>query len=176
MISGVAILSFISISTIHALALQHKNDETFIMPTPTIHGEPSKALGPTTTITPSTRTSTHLYLPVTFEPPDILGIGDVSGFYGPGACSVWFISIVASWCRVLRASEDKFDPNTSMFLFTTNWAAVDLFRTVHSIESIPKDLPSHNKESDKLRATLAAAFNVTFWGTFHTAFGYTNLV
>jgi hypothetical protein len=168
MIGRVAILSFISISTIHALALQPKNDETLITPTPVIQGEPSKVPGPpTTTTTPSTRTSTHLYLPVTFEPPDILGIGDVSGFYGPGAWSVWFISIVASWCRVLRASEDKFDPNTSMFLFTTNWAAVDLFRTVHSIESISKGLPSHNKESDKLRATLAAAFNVAFWGTFH---------
>jgi hypothetical protein len=168
MICRVLILSFISISTIQALPLQPKNNESFIVSTQVIHGEPRKTPGtPTTTTMPSTHTSTHLYLPVTFEPPDILGIGDVSGFYGPGAWSGWFILIVASWCRVLRASEDKFDPNTSIFLFTTNWAAVDLFRTMNSIEKISKDSPSHNKESDKLRATLAATFNVTFWGTFH---------
>jgi hypothetical protein len=169
----VLLLSLILVPPFHALVLPQKHLETLHAPSTINSGIPSKTAGSlattSLTIAPaiSTDTATYLYLPITSEAPDILGIGEISGFYGPGAWAGWFILIVSSWCRVLRASVERFDPNTLIFLFTTNWAAIDLLRTTRSMGEISKALPSDKDQTNKLKGTLGAAFNVTFWGTTH---------
>jgi hypothetical protein len=123
--------------------------------------------------TPSTDTDgPALYLPVTTESPDVLGMREVSGFYGPGSWAGWFLSIAASWSRLLRASEERFDPNTWTYLLGTNWAAVGLFRGIRLAQSIPRDSLTYEADLNKLQGSLGAAFNVTFWGTFHASIQY----
>ncbi|KAJ5498591.1 hypothetical protein N7453_007642 [Penicillium expansum] len=113
-----------------------------------------------------------VYLDVTSEPPDILGIGNVSGFYGPGSWAGWFLSIVASWWRLIRASEERFDPNMWLFLLGTNWAAVGLFRGVRMAKSIPLDSLTYAADLNSLKGPIGAAFTVTYWGTFHGSMQY----
>jgi hypothetical protein len=119
----------------------------------------------------STNTSTRktysvknrpLYLPVTTAPPDPLGIATVSGVYGPGTWAGWFLTLVAAWWRIFRASEEKLDPNTWAFLFGCNWAAVDILRSIHSITTAATPAEARSKFG-----LYGAAFTVVFWGTLH---------
>jgi hypothetical protein len=96
----------------------------------------------------------------------------VSGFYGPGTWAAWFISIVASWWRIIRVSEETFDPNTWLFLLGTNWAAVGLFRGIRMAQSIPHDSLTYDAELGSMKGSIGAAFIVTFWGTFHGLMQY----
>jgi len=41
-------------------------------------------------------TSIPLILPVTADSPDVLGISLISGIYGPGTWTAWFLNIFAS--------------------------------------------------------------------------------
>jgi hypothetical protein len=74
---------------------------------------------------------------------------------------------VASWWRIVRVSEEKFDPNTVVFLFCTNWAAVDVWRGIKPVRNIPRDAPDFNDRVNPGLGSLGAALNITFWGTFH---------
>ncbi|KAJ5473497.1 hypothetical protein N7475_003063 [Penicillium sp. IBT 31633x] len=180
------LLSFLCISTTCALALQTKSDESASNPTSIIIIESSSTPSLASTDNKNSQSNTtasaggdfsydngpQIYLPVTVEPPDILGIGNVSGFYGPGSWAAWFLSITASWWRLLRASEEKFDPNTWLFLLGTNWAAVGLFRGIRLAQSIPHDSPTHDTDLNSMQGSIAAAFTVTFWGLFHISIQY----
>jgi len=132
--------------------------------------EESATWSPVLLKTTSTNTSTtatsekddSLYLPVTTAAPDLLGITAVSDVYGPGAWSGWFVTLVAAWWRIFRASEDTFDPNTWAFLFGCNWAAVDILRSIHSVVTAATPMEARSKFG-----LYAAAFTVAFWGTLH---------
>jgi hypothetical protein len=141
---------------------------TSSIPTQLIHTEQAEIR---TTTSPSSSTSSSkdppLFLPVTAAPPDPLGISNVSGFYGPGAWAAWFLTIVGAWVRVLRGSEEKVDMNTALFLFGTNWAAVDVFRSIHAMRNIQPDQPDYKTEFIKLMGSYGAALTVVFWGTVH---------
>ncbi|KAJ6124696.1 hypothetical protein N7471_012013 [Penicillium samsonianum] len=193
MIWRVVLLSFLFISTICALVLQTR-EEPGSKPTAVIHVEQSYTTIPpasdttiSTTSTDKTGSSSNaapspgtelydtgppVYLAVTSEPPDVLGIGNVSGFYGPGSWAAWFLSIVASWWRLIRASEERFDPNKWLFLLGTNWAAVGLFREVRVAQSIPRNSLTYDVDLGGLNGSIGAAFNVTFWGLFHGSMQY----
>jgi hypothetical protein len=116
----------------------------------------------------SSSKSTPLFLSVSASFPDPLGISRVSGFYGPGAWAAWFLTIVASWVGGIRESNKKVDVNTMLFLLGANWAAVDIFRSIHASRSLRPDQPEYNLEFPKGMGNYAAAFSVTFWGTFHS--------
>ncbi|RFU25614.1 hypothetical protein B7463_g10728, partial [Scytalidium lignicola] len=141
---------------------------TSSIPTQSIHIEQAET--PTTT-SPSSSTSSAknppLFLPVTAAPPDTLGIANVSGFYGPGAWASWFLTIVGAWVQVLRRSEEKVDVNTALFLLGTNWAAVDIFRSIHAMRNIQPDQPDYKTEFIKCMGSYGAAITVVFWGTVH---------
>ncbi|KAJ5736779.1 uncharacterized protein N7483_001904 [Penicillium malachiteum] len=121
----------------------------------------------TSSKTTSTTTSAPLYLPVTTVEPDPLGMANISGLYGPGSWAGWFLTLVASWIRIIRVSEEKVDPNTVAFLFWTNWAAVDVWRGVKTTLDIPRDAPDYDGRVKSGLGSLGAALNFTFWGTFH---------
>ncbi|KAJ5964799.1 uncharacterized protein N7479_004675 [Penicillium vulpinum] len=190
MIWRVVLLHFLSISTTCAIVLQIR-EEPGANPTAVIHVDTSLPASDTPIATtsnsdetssssdaapsPSTEASESgfpVYLVVTSEPPDVLGIGNVSGFYGPGSWAAWFISIVASWGRLIRASEERFDPNTWLFLLGTNWAAVGLFRGIRMAQSIPLDSLTYDADLGSLKGSIGAAFTVTFWGSFHSSLQY----
>ena len=154
-------------SLVYAAALQGPRDELAISPTPALPGFPSNT--PTITSTTATSTTTPLHLPVTPESPDILGIADVSGFYGPGTWAGWFITILAAWWRIIRVSHEKFDPNTWLFLLCTNWAAVDLWRGLFAVRHFSRNSLTFEEDLNKKMGKLGAALNVTFWGAFHAA-------
>ncbi|KAJ5663977.1 hypothetical protein N7507_004708 [Penicillium longicatenatum] len=71
----------------------------------------------TSTKTTSTAMSTPLYLPVTTVEPDSLGMAEISGLFGPGSWSGWFLTLVASWWQIIRVSEEPTDSNTVACLF-----------------------------------------------------------
>lgn len=193
MIWRVVLLSFLSISTTCGLVVQTRA-EPGSDPTSVIHGEQSYTTSPSASDSTISKLSTDktssssdaapspgtqhydsgppVYLDITSEPPDFLGIGNVSGFYGPGSWAGWFLSIVASWWRLIRASEERFDPNTWLFLLGTNWAAVGLFRGVRMAQSIPSDSLTYTADLGSLKGSIGAAFNVTFWGIFHGSMQY----
>ncbi|KAJ5187046.1 hypothetical protein N7449_010040 [Penicillium cf. viridicatum] len=79
---------------------------------------------------------------------------------------------MASWWRIIRASEERFDPNTCLFLLGTNWAAVGLFRGIRMARSIPSDSLTYAVDLGSLKGSIGAAFNVTFWGIFHGSMQY----
>jgi hypothetical protein len=118
----------------------------------------------TATIPTSTSVSTPLYLNVTTAAPDLLGIANISGLYGPGAWAAWFITGFAAWWRIFARSEEKMDVNTWAFLFGLNWAAVDIFRAIHTLRSIS---PENDAELSSHMGAFGAAFTVVFWGTSH---------
>jgi hypothetical protein len=120
-----------------------------------------------TTALTSTATATPIYLPVTASPPDPIGIARVNGFYGPGAWAAWFLTVVAAWWRILRLSGKKFDLNTWLFLLGTNWAAVDIFRGIHSLRMIPTDHAEYGAQFSNYMGSFGAAFIVVYWGTVH---------
>ncbi|OCK82609.1 hypothetical protein K432DRAFT_215740 [Lepidopterella palustris CBS 459.81] len=118
----------------------------------------STAIGTsTTTTTPST---TPLFLSISSTPPDLLGMSQVNGIYGPGSWAGWYITIVASWFRLSVDPKGKLDPNTWTYLLGINWAAFDLLRHVHKFRQGGQDV---NKEL----GTIGAAFTVLWWGSLH---------
>ncbi|KAJ5445952.1 hypothetical protein N7491_002034 [Penicillium cf. griseofulvum] len=191
MIWRVVLLFFLSISTTYAL-VPKKREQPGSNPTAVIQVEHSYTTSfpvsedkISTTSTDKTSSSSDaaptrqyydsgppVYLAVTSEPPDVLGIGNVSGFYGPGSWAAWFISVVASWWRIIRISEESFDPNTWLFLLGTNWAVVGLFRGIRMAQSIPRDSLTYDAELGSMKGSIGAAFIVTFWGTFHGLMQY----
>jgi hypothetical protein len=166
------VLLLAQICTVDGLALQPPRDlltslsisTTPLAPTQIEHIDFGRTK---TTTSKSTATVTPLYLPVTALPPDPLGIAQVSGFYGPGAWAAWFLTIIAAWCRILRGSEEKFDLNTWLFLLGMNWAAVDIFRGIHSLRMIQTNHAEYGVEFSKNMGSFGAAFTVVFWGTAH---------
>ncbi|KAJ5788244.1 hypothetical protein N7457_003234 [Penicillium paradoxum] len=189
MIRKTVLLSLLFISTTCALALQTIRDLSLPNPTPIIESsEVTSALATDVTVstdktsaspeaarsssTEASDDSSFVYLSVTTGPPDVLGIGNVSGFYGPGSWAAWFLSIVASWVRFIRGSEERFDPNTWLFLLGTNWAAVGLLRGIRLAQGIPQDSPTYDADLNSMQGSIAAAFTITFWGTFHASIQY----
>jgi len=120
----------------------------------------------TTNISTSTiNAASLLYLSVATSAPDTLGIANVSGVYGPGAWGTWFLTGVAAWWRIIRHSEEMVDVNTWAFIFGTNWAAIDVFRAIHSLTTISS--PENEAEFKTNLGAFGAAFTVLIWGTFH---------
>lgn len=107
------------------------------------------------------------YLPVTPEAPDILGISDVSGIYGPGAVGAWYTAILVSWLGIVQSPAEQFDTNTCIYLLGTNWAAIDVWRGIRRIRKIPNESQTHDEQFTKTMGSIAAALVVTYWGTFH---------
>ena len=101
---------------------------------------------------------------MTTAAPDLLGIANISGVYGPGAWAAWFITGFAAWWRIFARSEEKMDVNTWAFLFGINWAAVDILRAIHTLRSIS---PENDAELSSHMGAFGAAFTVVFWGTSH---------
>jgi hypothetical protein len=119
-----------------------------------------------TSISTSTSyTPTPLYLHVTPSSPDILGISNISGVYGPGAWGAWFLTGVAAWYRIFTQSEEKIDVNTWVFLLGINWSAMDVFRITHRMRTC--SALENETEFKALLGWFGAAFTVLFWGSFH---------
>lgn len=157
------ILPLIFLYIIGAIGLHIPPNELATSPTPVHPREIS-----TSTDTLSTTTSTLLYLPVTLDAnDDVLGIAEVSGLFGPGSWSGWFLTLVASWWRIMRASEETFDPNTAVFLFSINWTAIDVWRGISITQSIPQDALDGKLRASRGLASLGAALNLTIWGSLH---------
>lgn len=102
----------------------------------------------------SSYTGTPLNLSVTASPSDLLGIGQVSGFHGPGAWTAWFLTIATSWIRILRRLEHKIDLNAWLFLLGMNWAAIDIFRT----------------SLQQAHGSVWSGLHCRLWGTGHALF------
>jgi hypothetical protein len=87
---------------------------TLLLAEATSISTPARATTATSTSisTSTSYTPTPLYLHVTPSPPDILGISNISGVYGPGAWAAWFLTGVAAWYRIFTRSEEKIDVNT----------------------------------------------------------------
>jgi hypothetical protein len=96
---------------------------------------------------------------------DIFDVNGVSGFYGPGAWSAWFLILVTSWIATIRGDYSNNIHHIGYLLYT-NWAAVDLIR-----QSIKLSTSSADTSSTQLHAngSLAAALLITSWGTIHAA-------
>lgn len=58
-------------------------------------------------------------LPLSTEPPDILGFSKVSELYGPGTWAAWFLCIAGSWIDLLFHHKKKVDVN----LWASLWAS-----------------------------------------------------
>jgi len=114
-------------------------------------------------------TSIPLILPVTADSPDVLGISLISGIYGPGTWTAWFLNIFASWRRV--GGTDVFDPNTCLFLVGMNWAAVDVVRITKAMNALNKeDEGGYQEKFNKYLGRFGAAFSVLFTGIYHTKY------
>lgn len=163
------LLPLLYIYTVSGAVLNAPRDEPAATPTPVVNVEPDKIATPTTTWT-------SLYIPVTTDPPDILGIAEISGFYGPGPWSAWVITIAASWRRIRQGSEERIDPNTWAFLLGINWAALELWRGIYDERHIPPGSLRHEPELMKRRGSIGAALNVTFWGSSHAVFQFIVIV
>ena len=118
----------------------------------------------------------RIFLPLSTQPPDHLGFANVSGFYGPGAWTGWFLTIAASWLHLFRARDGGGGTETNLwtFLALLNWAAVDLIRHGHKLYTLDQRslLPGEHKELRttgwmKEAASTGAALNVVFWGSWH---------
>ncbi|KAF2490015.1 hypothetical protein BU16DRAFT_597614 [Lophium mytilinum] len=103
-------------------------------------------------------------LPISSSPPDVFGISQVSGFYGPGTWGAWVVTGAASWYRLVVDRRHVLDPNTWVFILAINWAAVDLIRHVHSLKVLKN---SGDDSSDKHLGSIGAAFTIVFWGVMH---------
>jgi hypothetical protein len=161
---------------VFAFPLENAQDETAPYPISVAPIDLNAAIKSTTTLTISkpTATSLHRYytLPITGEEPDPLGIADVSGFYGPGTWAGWFVTVVAAWWGIVTMSHWKFDPNTWLFLLGMNWAAYDLLHDIRSAGKLKPDSPTYDADVNKMAGSLAAEFNVAFWGLFHADMQY----
>ncbi|KAF2122823.1 hypothetical protein BDV96DRAFT_561441 [Lophiotrema nucula] len=91
---------------------------------------------------------------------DPLGINKVSGFYGPGAWSGWFITMLCSFYNVAR-----FKPRSSrlqdtiIFVLATNWAAIDFLRQMDLARQ-----ESDISRAEEYKGRIAAALLMTYIG------------
>lgn len=120
----------------------------------------------TTSSIAALQTSGPLHLNVKATGPDPLGISRVNGFYGPGTWADWFLTILASWYRLISNDKKRIDPNTWLYLLATNWAAIDLLRHTRIWEGL-LDHGSATEFSEKKLGSIAAAMMLTWWGIFH---------
>ncbi|KAH7402929.1 hypothetical protein BKA66DRAFT_436312 [Pyrenochaeta sp. MPI-SDFR-AT-0127] len=90
---------------------------------------------------------------------NLMGIDQVSGFYGPGAWTAWYLTLLASWVAVIRGDYTHNVHHIGHMLYTS-WASFDLYRQALSLSG---ETPMSNGR----RGRMAAAFAVTFWGQFH---------
>ncbi|KAF2729391.1 hypothetical protein EJ04DRAFT_589228 [Polyplosphaeria fusca] len=104
----------------------------------------------------------RLTLAISSASPDPLGIAAVSGFYGQGACSGWYLTILASWYNLLGQPDAMRWPNMVAYLLATNWAAIDLFRQTSRYTN-----SSSHDDATKLLGSIAAATTITYWGLVH---------
>lgn len=107
----------------------------------------------------------HLSIPPT--PADPLGISKISGFYGNGTWASWFLTLASSWHGIV------FEPASSSVrdvldvlghMLYTNWAAIDVFRQLHALES------SNDEVENAVHGALGAALTITYLGVFHGFF------
>jgi hypothetical protein len=116
-------------------------------------------------LTNSSSTKAPLHIPLQTAPPDPIGFAQVSGFYGPGTWAGWFLTLCASWVRLVR-NKPGFDLNTWLYLLGMNWAAIDLVMHMHELSK----LRSANADDwMKGCALIGAALTVVFWGSLHAA-------
>jgi hypothetical protein len=105
-------------------------------------------------------------LPISGVGDDPLGIAQVSGFYGPGTWSAWYSTIIAAWIQLLVQPKRKLDPNSWFYILGMNWAALDLFRQVHSLHIAQEQ--GHSLDLRKrFMGSIAAPYMIVFWGSFH---------
>jgi hypothetical protein len=105
-------------------------------------------------------------LPVSGVGDDPLGIAQVSGFYGPGTWSAWYSTIIAAWIQLLVHPKKRLDPNSWFYILGMNWAALDLFRQVHSLRTAQEQ--GHSLDFRKrFMGSIAAPYTIVFWGSFH---------
>ena len=105
-------------------------------------------------------------LPVSGAGEDPLGISKVSGFYGPGTWSGWYLTIIAAWIQLIVHPKKKLDPNAWFYLIGMNWAAIDIFRHMHSL-SIANKQGKSLEYKKKLMGSIAAPYAILYWGLYH---------
>jgi hypothetical protein len=59
------------------------------------------------------------------------------------------------------------DPNTALFLLGANWAAVDIFRSIHALLRLQSNQPEYELSFTKCMGNYGAAFTVVICGTLH---------
>ncbi|KAH7071387.1 hypothetical protein BKA63DRAFT_71927 [Paraphoma chrysanthemicola] len=105
-------------------------------------------------------------LPVSGVGDDPLGISQVSVFYGPGTWSAWYSTIIAAWIQLLVQPKRTLDPNSWFYILAMNWAAIDLFRQVHSLRTAQEQGHSLDVRK-KFMGPIASPFMIVFWGSVH---------
>jgi hypothetical protein len=100
--------------------------------------------------------------------PDLLGISQISGWYGPGAWTAFLCFTIASWIRASRDWTSRLETNTWMLLLATNCAAIDLTLRIAELkrESMSDDEEVISKQLLSL-GRLATGLMITYWGTLH---------
>ncbi|KAK4444717.1 hypothetical protein QBC34DRAFT_179845 [Podospora aff. communis PSN243] len=114
------------------------------------------------------------------EPPDIYGFSQVSGLYGPGTWSAWYLCVAGSWLGLFL--EDlgfnktgllrKLDLNLIAYLVALNWVAIDLIRHSLTLRHLYSENPHPDLEVDEQHwmretASVGAALTVVIWGALH---------
>ncbi|KAH7132242.1 hypothetical protein B0J11DRAFT_220747 [Dendryphion nanum] len=97
---------------------------------------------------------------------DLLELSKVSGFYGPGNWSGWFLTIVTSYISIIRNPDSTRVHDVLLHLLGTNWAAIDLLRQVSSYEILGK-MKDSSTEIAGLEEAIAAPINISTWGIIH---------
>ena len=100
---------------------------------------------------------------------DPLGIASISGFYGPGTYTAWFLTILASWVQILVHPRKKVDPNSWFYVLGMNWAAMDLFARLNALDAADAAGESL-EERKKLMGAIAAPLAFVYWGCYHAIF------
>ncbi|KAF2652123.1 hypothetical protein K491DRAFT_695857 [Lophiostoma macrostomum CBS 122681] len=98
----------------------------------------------------------------TTDVTDPYGTAKVSGFYGPGTWSSWYLALVASAMRIYTKPHARLDPNTWLFVVGTNWAAMDLLRIL--AQTVWKD---DGKMDAQDIGRVSAAIMLAFWGNVY---------
>jgi hypothetical protein len=106
-----------------------------------------------------------LYLPLDdASEDDPIGFNNVNGFYGPGAWFAWASLICTTYYRLFKPGRSGTDSNTSMFILTLNYAAVDMILHIRAMDN---SKTSGSVEWMKEGACIGAALLIVWWGTFH---------
>ena len=116
--------------------------------------------------TPAIEKSAPLFIDTSGRPPDIIGISQVSSWYGPGSWSIWLITLCGSWLHIF-VDHDKspIDLNTWSYLAYAQWASIDLILRIYSIRRLKLEQGSDDWKQESV--SIGAALTIVLWTILH---------